>query len=188
MASHDSRPLPDGWIEQYDSNHQRTFWVDTKATPPRSIWTHPLDDPEYQSSQRGSSSGYAPPPGPPPSHHSSNGYPTDKPSSSPAPPVGSNQSPAPHQQQSTSSYAGDNKKSSGGGLFGKLKSKLDSKMSAQGRPPQQYAHQQQGYAGQPMYGQPQQPVYGGGDEPGPHAWRRSARWCLARRCTRRLAA
>ncbi|KAK4334164.1 60S ribosomal protein L2-A, partial [Rhodotorula toruloides] len=130
------------------------------STP--SIWTHPLDDPEYQSSQRGSSSGYAPPPGPPPSHHSSNGYPTDKPSSSPAPPVGSNQSPAPHQQQSTSSYAGDNKKSSGGGLFGKLKSKLDSKMSAQGRPPQQYAHQQQGYAGQPMYGQPQQPVYGGG--------------------------
>ncbi|KAL7338265.1 hypothetical protein BJY59DRAFT_390654 [Rhodotorula toruloides] len=33
MASHDSRPLPDGWIEQYDSNHQRTFWVDTKVHP-----------------------------------------------------------------------------------------------------------------------------------------------------------
>merc|ERR1739841_188090 len=62
----DNRPLPPGWIAQYDQNHQRTFWVDTQANggKGRSIWTHPLDDPEYQSSQNGAPR-YAPPPGPP---------------------------------------------------------------------------------------------------------------------------
>ncbi|KAJ6519690.1 hypothetical protein C8R45DRAFT_952387 [Mycena sanguinolenta] len=41
------RPLPYGWITQVDSNSGHRFWVDTKATPPRSIWVHPLDDEQY---------------------------------------------------------------------------------------------------------------------------------------------
>ncbi|GAB7344682.1 hypothetical protein MBLNU457_3163t1 [Dothideomycetes sp. NU457] len=44
------RPLPEGWVRQYDreSNHQ--FFVDTRKDPPRSIWQHPYDDEEYLSS------------------------------------------------------------------------------------------------------------------------------------------
>jgi len=41
------RPLPEGWIKQFDSNSNAFFYVDTKASPPRSIWVHPFDDPEY---------------------------------------------------------------------------------------------------------------------------------------------
>ncbi|GAA5924439.1 hypothetical protein JCM1841_001700 [Sporobolomyces salmonicolor] len=164
---HDARPLPHGWIEQFDESHQRYFWVDTSANPPRSIWTHPLDDPVYQKSQH--SSGYAPPSGPPPAHpHESSSFPSDdrlKSSHSPAP----SQSPYP-PQSSTLQHSSGKK-----GIFGKLKDKLDSKQS---RPAQQYggqAYGQQGgygrpqpeYMGQPMYGQQgypqrQQGRFGGG--------------------------
>ncbi|KZW02657.1 hypothetical protein EXIGLDRAFT_418129 [Exidia glandulosa HHB12029] len=72
----DKRPLPDGWIRQWDSNQNHFFYVDTRATPPRAIWTHPLDDPEYQRSHKKdaapSYSGYLAPPGPPPSGSQSN--------------------------------------------------------------------------------------------------------------------
>ncbi|KIW05565.1 uncharacterized protein PV09_03440 [Verruconis gallopava] len=46
----ENRPLPDGWIRQFDhqSNHQ--FFVDTRANPPRSIWHHPYDDEQYLAS------------------------------------------------------------------------------------------------------------------------------------------
>ncbi|KAG0663672.1 hypothetical protein C6P46_002241 [Rhodotorula mucilaginosa] len=45
----ESRPLPDGWRREFDANSGHYFYVDTKANPPRSIWSHPLDDvsPEY---------------------------------------------------------------------------------------------------------------------------------------------
>ncbi|PWY97804.1 hypothetical protein BCV70DRAFT_202557 [Testicularia cyperi] len=43
------RPLPKGWIRQWDPSSQHNFFVDTLASPPRSIWMHPLDDPQYQS-------------------------------------------------------------------------------------------------------------------------------------------
>lgn len=42
------RPLPKGWIRQWDPASHHNFFVDTLATPPRSIWCHPHDDPEYQ--------------------------------------------------------------------------------------------------------------------------------------------
>ncbi|KAJ4485961.1 hypothetical protein J3R30DRAFT_3655257 [Lentinula aciculospora] len=39
-------PLPYGWIEQrHESGHP--YYVDTKANPPRSIWTHPYEDEQY---------------------------------------------------------------------------------------------------------------------------------------------
>ncbi|KAF8846246.1 hypothetical protein BDN67DRAFT_28477 [Paxillus ammoniavirescens] len=40
-------PLPDGWIQQYDTNHMHHYWVDTKAIPPRAIWTHPYEDDQF---------------------------------------------------------------------------------------------------------------------------------------------
>lgn len=50
--------------------------VDTRANPPRSIWTHPLDDPEYQRTHKKDAapnySGYLAPPGAPPRPSQSN--------------------------------------------------------------------------------------------------------------------
>ncbi|KAF9787332.1 hypothetical protein BJ322DRAFT_1210219 [Thelephora terrestris] len=43
----DRYPLPFGWIKEFDQASGRSFYVDTKATPPRSIWTHPYEDDEY---------------------------------------------------------------------------------------------------------------------------------------------
>ena len=40
------RPLPHGWVRQWDTHEQHQFFVDTKADPPRSLWIHPLDDDE----------------------------------------------------------------------------------------------------------------------------------------------
>lgn len=72
----DKRPLPNGWIRQWDSSQNHHFYVDTNANPPRAIWTHPLDDPEYQRSQQKDTaptySGYLAPPGPPPPASQSN--------------------------------------------------------------------------------------------------------------------
>jgi hypothetical protein len=45
--STDSRPLPYGWISQIDPNTNHAFYVDTKATPPRSIWVTPYEDEQY---------------------------------------------------------------------------------------------------------------------------------------------
>lgn len=41
------RPLPPGWVRQFDTIEQHQFFVDTRANPPRSIWVHPYDDPEF---------------------------------------------------------------------------------------------------------------------------------------------
>lgn len=41
------RPLPEGWVRQWDDKEQHQFFVDTKANPPRSIWVHPHDDETY---------------------------------------------------------------------------------------------------------------------------------------------
>ena len=43
----EARPLPEGWIRQFDPQSSHQFFVDTKATPPRSIWQHPYDDLHY---------------------------------------------------------------------------------------------------------------------------------------------
>ncbi|KAF8575505.1 hypothetical protein K439DRAFT_1641343 [Ramaria rubella] len=57
----ESRPLPEGWIKQFDSNSNAWFYVDTSASPPRSIWVHPYDDPQYLE-RHPRSSGYDSPP------------------------------------------------------------------------------------------------------------------------------
>ncbi|KAF2789330.1 hypothetical protein K505DRAFT_328303 [Melanomma pulvis-pyrius CBS 109.77] len=43
----ENRPLPRGWIRQFDAQEQHQFFVDTTTNPPRSIWVHPYDDPEF---------------------------------------------------------------------------------------------------------------------------------------------
>lgn len=41
------RPLPPGWVREFDPETQHQFFVDTMASPPRSIWHHPYDDDTY---------------------------------------------------------------------------------------------------------------------------------------------
>ena len=43
------RPLPPGWIRQFDAKEGHQFFVDTKTDPPRSIRVHPHDDEQYLS-------------------------------------------------------------------------------------------------------------------------------------------
>ncbi|GAA6029022.1 hypothetical protein JCM8097_001556 [Rhodosporidiobolus ruineniae] len=68
----EARLLPQGWRREFDPASQHYFYVDTHASPPRSIWTHPLDDPEYLSSHpkeaKELAASYAPPEGAPPGH------------------------------------------------------------------------------------------------------------------------
>ncbi len=45
----EGRALPPGWIRQYDHQEHHQFFVDTKTSPPRSIWHHPYDDEQYLS-------------------------------------------------------------------------------------------------------------------------------------------
>ena len=47
----EARPLPEGWIRQYDSEQAHQYFVDTRTDPPRSIWHHPYDDEQFMSSQ-----------------------------------------------------------------------------------------------------------------------------------------
>ncbi|KAH6641890.1 hypothetical protein F5144DRAFT_545878 [Chaetomium tenue] len=44
------RPLPTGWVREFDPDTQHQFFVDTLASPPRSIWHHPYDDDTYLNS------------------------------------------------------------------------------------------------------------------------------------------
>lgn len=46
----ESRPLPPGWVRQYDAGTHHQFFVDTRSNPPRSIWLHPHDDEQYLNS------------------------------------------------------------------------------------------------------------------------------------------
>lgn len=43
------RPLPEGWLRQYDPENHHQFFIDTTTSPPRSIWSHPYDDEQYLS-------------------------------------------------------------------------------------------------------------------------------------------
>lgn len=43
----EARPLPPGWIRDFDAKAQHQFFVDTTSDPPRSVWHHPYDDEAY---------------------------------------------------------------------------------------------------------------------------------------------
>ncbi|KAI1076293.1 hypothetical protein F5B20DRAFT_594168 [Whalleya microplaca] len=44
------RPLPPGWVRSFDAEHKHQFFVDTRSSPARSIWHHPMDDEAYLAS------------------------------------------------------------------------------------------------------------------------------------------
>ncbi|KAG9011128.1 hypothetical protein FRB90_007471, partial [Tulasnella sp. 427] len=44
----DHRPLPAGWIRQWDGANQAYFYVDTTINPPLSVWEHPSHPVEAQ--------------------------------------------------------------------------------------------------------------------------------------------
>jgi hypothetical protein len=46
----EAHPLPTGWMRQYDPKTHHQFFVDERASPPRSIWHHPYHDEQYLSS------------------------------------------------------------------------------------------------------------------------------------------
>ncbi|KAG2345023.1 hypothetical protein BDR05DRAFT_144831 [Suillus weaverae] len=71
----DSRPLPRGWLAQYNWEYKAWFYVNEMEHPPRSSWEHPLGPPQY-----------TPPPGPPPPNRDFNRSPYQD---------GYNQAPAP---------------------------------------------------------------------------------------------
>lgn len=39
----DGRPLPPGFVTQFDPNYNAWFYINTNAGPPRSQWLHPAD-------------------------------------------------------------------------------------------------------------------------------------------------
>jgi hypothetical protein len=43
------RALPPGWVRSFDPQEGHQFFVDTTASPPRSIWVHPYDDEQFLS-------------------------------------------------------------------------------------------------------------------------------------------
>jgi len=67
----DKRPLPPGWIEQYESNYKAWFYVNTQEQPPRPSWVHPLGPPPPNNPPP---SQYSPPAGPPPPSNQSPQY------------------------------------------------------------------------------------------------------------------
>jgi len=67
----DSRPLPEGWIAQYDHNYKAWFYVNTFADPPVSRWEHPAGPPQPAQ--------YLPPPVGPGGYAPQQGYRTPSP-------------------------------------------------------------------------------------------------------------
>ncbi|KAF8898164.1 hypothetical protein CPB84DRAFT_1168473 [Gymnopilus junonius] len=65
----DTRALPDGWITQFDNNYKAWFYVNTRASPPVTTWTHPLGPPPPPPQQQ-----YAPPPNAPPNQGYATSY------------------------------------------------------------------------------------------------------------------
>ncbi|CCA66974.1 hypothetical protein PIIN_00811 [Serendipita indica DSM 11827] len=53
----DKRPLPPGWITQFDKNYNTWYYVNTAEHPPRTVWEHPAGPapptPQHQQSSYG---------------------------------------------------------------------------------------------------------------------------------------
>ncbi|KAG8977624.1 MutS protein msh4 [Tulasnella sp. 425] len=147
----DSRPLPPGWITQYDKNYDAWFYVNTAATPPVTTWEHP--------GQNAYAPPPVPPPGPPPSNQYNQGYSPGYNQGGQYPqqqqPGYFQQSPPPQQYAQQQSYGNDRGPGkSGGGLLGKL-------LGGGSRPSSSTPSYGGGYGPQPGYG-----GYGPGPSPG----------------------
>ncbi|KAG8888595.1 hypothetical protein FRB98_007359 [Tulasnella sp. 332] len=116
----EERPLPEGWCiifgswvyEMVDDRAWMHFQVDTRAHPPRSIWVHPFEDPQWQQEHRAAANA-RPPPGPPPKPQSQ----------SPTSPDSKLRKDRPPEKDGggQSSTSGSNEKR---GFFGKIKDDL----------------------------------------------------------------
>ncbi|KAF8525182.1 hypothetical protein BU17DRAFT_84102 [Hysterangium stoloniferum] len=166
----DSRPLPDGWMRQFDSNSNAWFYVDTRASPPRSIWLHPLDDAKFLEEHP---------------HFRDYGHPPNYEGSPSPPPVPTSSRPrldAEKKKPEKRSFIGKLKDKAIGTKEERAAAKEQARRAREeekrqrlewqrahaaqyGAPPQfggyqqQYAGPSQGY-GQPVYGQPMQQGYG----------------------------
>ncbi|CAG7846691.1 SubName: Full=Uncharacterized protein {ECO:0000313/EMBL:CCA71492.1} [Serendipita indica DSM 11827] len=164
----DTRPLPDGWITQWDPNYKAWFYVNTRESPPRSVWVHPAGPPGSPQPQQYSAPSGAPPSnGPQEKGGSANDY--YQGSSSPYPQGSSPypQGPSPYPQQGQSPYPQQgynqpNPSNNKGHLVVQSVEQLPELFSHGKKPSGSH-----GYGGhsQPFYGG--QPGYGGGYGPGP---------------------
>ncbi|KAJ3721140.1 hypothetical protein EV361DRAFT_883937 [Lentinula raphanica] len=91
----DRRPLPPGWVTQYDSNYRTWFYVNTGVNPPVTTWTHPLGAPPTSPPP----SSYGPPAGPPPPGPGGPGYGYDQRQGQYQPGYNSGYQPSPPPQQ-----------------------------------------------------------------------------------------
>ncbi|KAK8849551.1 hypothetical protein IAR55_004886 [Kwoniella newhampshirensis] len=173
VSNPDTRPLPDGWTQQFNEDHKTWFYVNKNAPGgPQSQWTHPADD---------APAAFAPPPGPPPAKTSTpglgGGY-DDKArgqsdsyygaqSSTPQPNYQSQPQGAPYQEQKRGGLGGLLSKFSGkqgGGGFGGFGGQQQ--QYGGGYPQQGYGQQQYGGYPQQQYGGYPQQQYGGyGQQP-----------------------
>ncbi|GMK53670.1 hypothetical protein CspeluHIS016_0102560 [Cutaneotrichosporon spelunceum] len=68
----DTRPLPDGWVTQLNTQYNTWFYVNTRAPGgPQSQWTHPADD-------KPPAHDFASPSGPPPGQNEKASYSVEK--------------------------------------------------------------------------------------------------------------
>ncbi|KAF7313361.1 WW domain-containing protein [Mycena chlorophos] len=123
----DARPLPQGWITEFDPNYNAWFYVNTLTQPPVTTWTHPLGAPPSPGPPQG---GYAPPPGGPENrgpggyYPQQQGYPGQYGGGSPYPPQGGYGGPGYQQSPPPGQYAPYNQgyqgapPQEGRGLFG----------------------------------------------------------------------
>ncbi|KAF8317335.1 hypothetical protein DL93DRAFT_2095716 [Clavulina sp. PMI_390] len=117
----DDRPLPEGWIREYDAKFNHFYYVNTRTQPPFVTWEHPLD--HFRDDEKSNSSekpyhqrAHSPSPSPPSptmvaAYPSSSSTPTTYPTSNPA---ASNVVVA-------SSSGGRNQGQGSGGIMGQIK-------------------------------------------------------------------
>ncbi|KAJ3786851.1 hypothetical protein GGU10DRAFT_386291 [Lentinula aff. detonsa] len=90
----DTRPLPPGWISQYDNNYRTWFYVNTTVNPPVTTWTNPLGAQPTSPPPNA----YGSPAGPPPPGPGSPGYGYNNPPQGQYPGYGGYQQSPPSQQ------------------------------------------------------------------------------------------
>ncbi|KAF4574464.1 hypothetical protein EYR40_005811 [Pleurotus pulmonarius] len=128
MENPDKRPLPPGWITQYDSRYSAWYYVNTSASPPVTVWEHPLGAPPPAPPP----SHYAPPPGPPPPNH--NTYPGQ--SAPPYPSPGPSPGAPPYNSNPPNSYYGNPQGQYGGYPGGGSPGGYPGQQPSYGAPPQ----------------------------------------------------
>ncbi|KAI0318103.1 hypothetical protein OF83DRAFT_1117948 [Amylostereum chailletii] len=141
----DTRDLPPGWMSRYDDRYHQWYYINTRETPPRSLWEHPLGPPPPASAPP--PSGYAPPAGTPPARNFQSQ--PQQPTYGAQPAYGEPNYSQPSQGGYGYGGGGYPQQSGPGGYYGSP----GPQYGQGGYAPQQGYAPQGGY-GQPQYGQP----------------------------------